>query len=51
MPQPAPELVEGRIETRGFNVPAVEIRSLGLNVELAAMDEVEDDDGFAAAAE
>jgi DNA-directed RNA polymerase subunit beta len=34
-----------------FNVLVKEMRSLGLNVELAAMDEVEDDDGFAAAAE
>ncbi len=34
-----------------FNVLVKEMRSLGLNVELASMDEVEDDDGFAAAAE
>ncbi|BAV66167.1 DNA-directed RNA polymerase subunit beta [Sphingobium cloacae] len=35
-----------------FNVLVKEMRSLGLNVELAAMDEVaEDDDGFAQAAE
>jgi DNA-directed RNA polymerase subunit beta len=35
-----------------FNVLVKEMRSLGLNVELAAMDEIaEDDDGFAAAAE
>ena len=34
-----------------FNVLVKEMRSLGLNVELAAMDEVEDDDGMAQAAE
>ena len=35
-----------------FNVLVKEMRSLGLNVELAAMDEIaEDDDGFAQAAE
>ncbi|MHA6768071.1 DNA-directed RNA polymerase subunit beta [Sphingobium ummariense] len=34
-----------------FNVLVKEMRSLGLNVELASMDEVEDDSGFAAAAE
>jgi len=34
-----------------FNVLVKEMRSLGLNVELAAMDEVEDDGGFAQAAE
>jgi DNA-directed RNA polymerase subunit beta len=34
-----------------FNVLVKEMRSLGLNVELAAMDEIEDGDGMAAAAE
>jgi DNA-directed RNA polymerase subunit beta len=35
-----------------FNVLVKEMRSLGLNVELAAMDEIEEDgDGFAQAAE
>ncbi len=34
-----------------FNVLVKEMRSLGLNVELASMDEIEDDDGFAQAAE
>ena len=35
-----------------FNVLVKEMRSLGLNVELAAMDEIEDgDDGLAQAAE
>ncbi len=34
-----------------FNVLVKEMRSLGLNVELSSIDSVEDDDGFAAAAE
>ncbi|OYW85208.1 MAG: hypothetical protein B7Z20_09535, partial [Sphingobium sp. 32-64-5] len=34
-----------------FNVLVKEMRSLGLNVDLATLDEIEDDDGVQAAAE